>query len=56
MSERLARIIHERFYCNRQYAVATGGLAAQSVKILQEYVSLPHGSKRPFHGRILAIS
>ena len=49
MSERLARIIHERLSCNRQYAVAMGGLAAQSVKILQECVPLPHGSERPFH-------
>ena len=48
MSEHLARIIHERC-CNLRYAVATDGLAAQSIKILQEYVSLPHGSKRPFY-------
>jgi hypothetical protein len=31
----LALIIHERFYCNRGYAAATGGLAAQSVNGLQ---------------------
>jgi len=42
-------MIHERFCCKHQYAVATGGLAVQSVSILHEYVSLPHGSKRPFH-------
>ena len=29
-----ARIIHERFYCNRGYAAATGGLAAQAVNVL----------------------
>jgi len=30
----LARIIHEHFCCNHQYAIATGGFAAQSVNIL----------------------
>ena len=34
ISNRLALIIHERFYCNREYAAATGGLAAQSVTVL----------------------
>ena len=32
----LAWNIHERFCCNRGYAAATGGLAAQSVNVLQE--------------------
>jgi hypothetical protein len=33
--QQLALIIHERFYCNRGYAAATGGLAVQSVNGLQ---------------------
>src|SRR5439155_15905273 len=36
----LARIIHDRFYCNRGYAAATGGLATQSVNVLLQ-VRLP---------------
>ena len=47
----LARIIHERFCCNRGFAAATGlsagGLAARSVDILFKDASLPHGSTRP---------
>ena len=50
----LARIIHERFYCNRGFAAAThlaacftapqaGGLAARSVNILFKDASLPRG-------------
>lgn len=44
----LTRIIHERFYCNRGYAAATGGFATQLVNVLFKYVSLPRGSKRLF--------
>jgi len=47
----LARMIHERFCCNRGFAASTnlsaGGLAARSVGILFKDVSLPHGSARP---------
>ncbi len=47
----LARIIHERFCCNRGFAAATslsaGGLAARSVDILFKDAFLPHGSTRP---------
>ena len=47
----LARIIHERFCCNRGFAAATslsaGGLAARSVDILFKDAFLPHGSARP---------
>src|SRR5438034_5117963 len=35
-TQMLARIIHECFYCNRAYVAATGGLAAQSVDVLQK--------------------
>jgi len=47
----LARIIHERFCCNRGFAAATslsaGGLAARSVDILLKDAFLPYGSARP---------
>ena len=43
----LTRIIHERFYCNRGYAAATGRLAVQSLNILFTYASLLHGSACP---------
>jgi len=47
----LARIIHERFCCNRGFAAATslsaGGLAARSVDILFKDAFLPHASARP---------
>ncbi|MGB4896269.1 MAG: hypothetical protein WBO94_17295, partial [Nitrospira sp.] len=47
----LARMIHERFCCNRGFAAATslsaGGLAARSVDILFKDAFLPHGSARP---------
>ena len=46
-----ARIIYERFCCNRGFAAATslrwpasGGLAARTLNILFEYASVPHGS------------
>jgi len=45
----LARIIHERFCCNRGFASATlsaGGLAARSVDILLKEALFPHGSAR----------
>ena len=48
----LARIIHERFYCNCRYAATTsltaGGLAARSINYWGKDASLPHGSTRPF--------
>ena len=47
----LTRIIHEGFYCNRRYAATTSltasGLAAQTLNVLHEYASGPHGSARP---------
>ena len=46
-----ARMIHERFCCNRGFAAATdlsvGGLAARSVDILFKDAFLPHASARP---------
>ena len=45
----LARMIHERFCCNRGFAAATlsaGGLGARSVDILRKEFFLPHGSAR----------
>jgi hypothetical protein len=43
----LARIIHERFYCNRGYAAVTGSLALQPFDILHEYASGLHASECP---------
>jgi len=46
----LARIIHERFCCNRGSAATTslsaGGLATQSLDVLFKYASIPRGSAR----------
>jgi hypothetical protein len=46
----LARIIHERFCCNRRYAATTGRLVAQSFNVLFKYDSLPRGSACLFRG------
>ena len=52
--KRLARMIPERFCCNREFAAATslsaGGLAARLVDILFKDAFLPHGSARPSRG------
>ena len=56
----LARIIHEGFYCNRQYAAATsltaGGLAAQSVNILFQVCFLPSRLRAPVSRGVSAVS
>ena len=47
----LARIIHERFCCNRGFAATTshsaGVLATQSLTVLFKYASVPRGCAFP---------
>ena len=52
----LARIIHERFYFKRGYAVATGVLAAQSVNVLQRVRFSPSWLRLPVSQRVCALS
>ncbi len=58
LAARLARIIHERFCCNRSFAAATSLHAASAAcrragsplsrsLYCREYASLPRGSTRP---------
>ena len=49
-------MIHERFCCNHQYAIATGGFAAQSVNILFQVCLPPSRLQAPVSRRVLAIS
>ena len=55
-----ARIIHERFYCNRGFAAAislsAGGLAVRSVNILFQVCLPPSRLRVPASQRDCAIS
>ena len=52
----LARIIHERFCCNRGYAVPTGVLATQSVNVLFQVRFRPSWLRLPVSQRVCVFS
>ena len=51
-----ALIIHERFYCNRGYAAATVGLAAQSLNVLFQVRLGPLHLRAPVSLGVYAVS
>jgi energy-converting hydrogenase Eha subunit B len=52
----LARILHDRFCCNRGYAAATGGLAVQSFNVLFQVRLSPSRLHAPVSLGVCTIS